>query len=78
MIQNSLPATVELIVTPAELVCSDPQVDLFVDFVTKLQLLLLRESASSTAEVSLSSEELPTKLILKFRLSSPFAFSTPH
>ena len=46
VIQNSIRAAVESIVTPTELVGSDLQGELFVDFVTRLQLRLLREFAS--------------------------------
>ena len=53
VIQNSIPAAVESIVTPAELVGSDLQGQLFVDFVTRLQLRVLREFASSHSEFSL-------------------------
>ena len=55
VVQNSLPAMDELIVTPAELADSDLQMELFVDIVTRLQLLLVCESASSTAEFALLS-----------------------
>ena len=48
VIRNCLSATVELIVTPAELVGSGLQVELFVKFATRLQQLLLREFVSST------------------------------